>query len=324
MEDIIKDLEELEKEEGMATEQAEQPVVESEEPQDIQSDLAEPEQPAEEPVEQPVEEPAEAPEETPEEKQEESSQEETEEPVAKPEPQPEPILGKFKTQEDLIKAYQNLEKQLTKKSQQVAETAKVQSTDFDKMIEEEESKVAWALLEKAINTIEDKEHHKEAVYALEMYKRTFNDSYIKTARGFLDPRVDVALDYEYRNQSAAIRQEANKYRHEVEYQPAREAIEELEAEDSEWLHEQTHADLMMAAISLNPKVNVKSVKALINAAEEKAVERYKAKEAKRLAKEHERKPSPSINTAQRPEPPKPKKDWQSMSIEEQLREEFGL
>lgn len=307
MDDIIQDLQELEKEEGQATETEETAVPTAEEPAEMPAEEpAQEETPAEQPAEQPTE-PA-------------------QEPVAEPEPvaDPEPILGKFKTQDDLIKAYQNLEKQLTKKSQQVAETAKVQSDDFDKLVQDNISNAAWGLINNAVNTIVDPEHHKEALYALEMYRRTGDGVHLEKARGFLDPRVDRRLEVDFMNQSAAIRQEANKYRDEIEMQPIREALEELEEEDPDWLADENHQNLIAEAIKLNRKVDVKGVKAMIKAVEEKAVERYKATEAKRLAQEAERKPIPSVKTSERQEPVKPKKDWRDMSIAEQLAEEMGL
>ena len=309
MDDIIQDLQELEKDEGQATETEETVASTAEEPAEMPAEApAQEETPAEQPVEQPTE-PA-------------------QEPVAEPEPQPvadpEPILGKFKTQDDLIKAYQNLEKQLTKKSQQVAETAKVQSDDFDKLVQDNISNAAWGLINNAVNTIVDPEHHKEALYALEMYRRTGDGVHLEKARGFLDPRVDRRLEVDFMNQSAAIRQEANKYRDEIEMQPVREALEELEEEDPDWLADENHQNLIAEAIKLNRKVDVKGVKAMIKAVEEKAVERYKATEAKRLAQEAERKPIPSVKTSERQEPVKPKKDWREMSIAEQLAEEMGL
>lgn len=309
MDDIIQDLQELEKDEGQVTE-TEETVAPT----------------AEEPAEMPAEEPAQ--EETPAEQPTEPVQE----PVAEPEhsetliaeKESEPILGKFKTQDDLIKAYQNLEKQLTKKSQQVAETAKVQSDDFDKLVQDNISNAAWGLINNAVNTIVDPEHHKEALYALEMYRRTGDGVHLEKARGFLDPRVDRRLEVDFMNQSAAIRQEANKYRDEIEMQPIREALEELEEEDPDWLSDENHQNLIAEAIKLNRKVDVKGVKAMIKAVEEKAVERYKATEAKRLAQEAERKPIPSVKTSERQEPVKPKKDWRDMTIAEQLAEEMGL
>lgn len=309
MDDIIQDLQELEKDEGQVTE-TEETVAPT----------------AEEPAETPAEEPAQ--EETPAEQPAEQPTEPVQEPVAEPEPQtepePEPILGKFKTQDDLIKAYQNLEKQLTKKSQQVAETAKVQSDDFDKLVQDNISNAAWGLINNAVNTIVDPEQHKEALYALEMYRRTGDGVHLEKARGFLDPRVDRRLEVDFMNQSAAIRQEANKYRDEIEMQPVREALEELEEEDPDWLADENHQNLIAEAIKLNRKVDVKGVKAMIKAVEEKAVERYKATEAKRLAQEAERKPIPSVKTSERQEPVKPKKDWREMTIAEQLAEEMGL
>lgn len=311
MDDIIQDLQELEKDEG----QAEQPVEEipAEQPTEpTEPTTAEEPKQEEAPVEQPAEQPT------------EPAQEPVAEPEPQPEPEPEPILGKFKTQDDLIKAYQNLEKQLTKKSQQVAETAKVQSDDFDKLVQDNISNAAWGLINNAVNTIVAPEQHKEALYALEMYKRTGDGAHLEKARGFLDPRVDRRLEVDFMNQSAAIRQEANKYRDEIEMQPVREALEELEEEDPDWLAEETHQNLIAEAIKLNRKVDVKSVKAMIKAVEEKAIERYKATEAKRLAQEAERKPIPSVKTSERQEPVKPKKDWREMSIAEQLAEEMGL
>ena len=309
MDDIIQDLQELEKDEGQATETEETVAPTAEEPAEMPTEEpAQEETPAEQPVEQPTE-PA-------------------QEPVVEPEPQPvadpEPILGKFKTQDDLIKAYQNLEKQLTKKSQQVAETAKVQSDDFDKLVQDNISNAAWGLINNAVNTIVDPEHHKEALYALEMYRRTGDGVHLEKARGFLDPRVDRRLEVDFMNQSAAIRQEANKYRDEIEMQPIREALEELEEEDPDWLADENHQNLIAEAIKLNRKVDVKGVKAMIKAVEEKAVERYKVTEAKRLAQEAERKPIPSVKTSERQEPVKPKKDWRDMTIAEQLAEEMGL
>lgn len=313
MDDIIQDLQELEKEEGQATE-IEETVTST----------------AEEPAEMPAEEPAQ--EETPAEQPDEQPTEPVQEPVSEPEhsetliteKESEPILGKFKTQDDLIKAYQNLEKQLTKKSQQAAEVAKVQSDDFDKLVQDNISNAAWGLINNAVNTIVDPEQHKEALYALEMYKRTGDGVHLEKARGFLDPRVDRRLEVDFMNQSAAIRQEANKYRDEIEMQPVREALEELEEEDPDWLADENHQNLIAEAIKLNRKVDVKGVKAMIQAVEEKAIERYKATEAKRLAQEAERKPIPSVKTSERQEPVKPKKDWREMSIAEQLAEEMGL
>lgn len=314
MDDIIQDLQELEKDEG----QAEQPVEET--PAEQPTEPTEPTT-AEEPKQE--ETPAEQPAEQPEEPAQESVAEPERSETLITEKESEPILGKFKTQDDLIKAYQNLEKQLTKKSQQVAETAKVQSDDFDKLVQDNISNIAWGLINNAVNTITDPEHHKEALYALEMYRRTGDGSHLEKARGFLDPRIDRRLEVDFMNQSAAIRQEANKYRDEIELQPVKQALEELEDEDPEWLAEETHQNLIAEAIKLNRKVDVKSVKAMIKAVEEKAVERYKATEAKRLAQEAERKPVPSVKTPERQEPVKQKKDWREMTIAEQLAEEMA-
>lgn len=278
------------------------------------------EEPAEETPAEPVEEPKPA---------EEPATEEpaTEEPVAEEEPVEETpkelILGKFKSVEDLQNAYTNLEKQYSKKSQQVSEVAKIsEPSEFDNMVNQEISKAGWDLVNKAMQTITDPEQLKEATFALEQYKRTGDGSLLEKARGFLSPRIDRQLEVDFMNASAAIKQEANRYRDEIELQPVRESLEALEKEDPDWLNEKTHQDILVEAIKLNRKVNVREIKNLIKTVEEKAVERYKAKERKQQVKKEEKVSTVSVKAPERVDPPAPKKEWYNMSIEEQLREEM--
>lgn len=294
--------------EELAKEHADdEPADVSEKPND---DTETPAEPVEEP--KPVEEPA--------------AEEPAEEPVTEEEPvetQKELILGKFKTVEDLQNAYTNLEKQFSKKSQQVSEVAKIsEPSEFDNMVSQEISKAGWDLVNKAMQTITDPEQLKEATFALEQYKRTLDGNLLEKARGFLSPRVDRQLEVDFMNASAAIKQEANRYRDEIELQPVRESLEELEKEDPEWLQDQTHQDLIVAAIKLNKQVDVRSVKKMIDDLEKKSAERALAKERKKIAQQAEKKSTVSVKAPERVDPPAPKKEWYNMSLEEQLREEL--
>jgi hypothetical protein len=107
---------------------------------DLESEFTEEEPKSEEPAQEeaPAEEPAqeEPAKEGPAEEQpaeEEPAEEEPaeEEPAQEPEKAPELILGKFKSQDDLINAYKNLEKKMGEKAQEVKEVVQAKSDDFD-------------------------------------------------------------------------------------------------------------------------------------------------------------------------------------------------
>lgn len=245
------------------------------------------------------------------------------EPDPATEPQPEPlILGKFKTQADLEKAYKSLEKRFTEKSQQVSEIIKTESGDFDKMVAQQISNATWDLVNKAVNTISDPNNYKEAVYELNLFQRTGDVVHLEKARGFLDPRVDRRLEVDAMNTYAAIRQEANAHRDDIELQPMREALIELDQEYPDWMADKTHQDLLVAAIKLNRKVDVRGVKSLIDAAEQAAVERYKASIARKQAVEAEKTPAVSIKAAERAPLPEKEKPFCEMTTAEQLKKEF--
>ena len=245
------------------------------------------------------------------------------EPAPAAEPQPEPlILGKFKTQADLEKAYKSLEKRFTEKSQQVSEIIKTESDDFDKMVAQQISNATWDLVNKAVNTISDPNNYKEAVYELNLFQRTGDVAHLEKARGFLDPRVDRRLEVDAMNASAAIRQEANAHRDDIELQPVREALIELDQEYPDWMADATHQDILVEAIKLNRKVDVRGVKSLIDAAEQAAVERYKASIARKQAVETEKTPAVSIKAAERAPLPEKEKPFYEMTTAEQLKKEF--
>ena len=290
---------------------------EQEEPKDetpAETDVTE-ETSAEEKTSEPAEQ------ETTEEKpaEETPAQEEPKQEDPQPEKEPELILGKFKSQDDLVKAYQNLEKAYSQKSEKVKD-AEVFKTpdDFENAVLADIEKSALGLIEKAVSRISDPEQLKEATAAVALYKRTGDVAHIDKARDFLSKAEDRRLEVDLRNTAASIKQEYNSRRDEIELAPVVAALEELEAEDPEWLKDQSHQEIMVAAIKLNRKVDVKSIKALIDQVGDNAVKRYIASESKKAAVAAEKKPAVSLKESTRPTPPEPEKDFREMTIEEQL------
>lgn len=297
-----------------------QPESTEETPEEKPADITDTE---EKPADEPADKAPEA-EEKPEEKPADvDPQPETpkDEPVEK---EPELILGKFKSQDDLVKAYQNLEKAYSQKSEKVKD-AEVFKTpdDFENAVLADIEKTALGLVEKAVNKISDPEQLKEATMAVAMYKRTGDMQHIEKARGFLSNIEDRRLEVDLRNCAASIKQEYNARRDEIELAPVATALHELEAEDPEWLKDQAHQDILVAAIKLNRKVDVKSVKELIDKVSENAVKKYIASESKKSAMAAEKKPAVSLKESTRPTPPEPEKDFRRMTIEEQLTEAYS-
>ena len=295
---ILADLEAEFKEEEPKTEEApveEQPAQE-EEPKEEQEEPAEPEKQEEEPAEEPKEE--------------------------EPEKEPELILGKFKSQEDLINAYKNLEKKFGEKAHEVKEVAQVQSDDFDKAVDAKISEEAWKLTEKAFDTIADAEDAKEAQYLLSQFKKTGDGSYLEKARGFLDARVDRQLEVAFMNTASQIRMKANEHRQEILLKPLSDELDKMVEEDPEFMNDTTNQDLMAMAIKLNPtKVDVRAVKKAIQDYRTSAYQKGYEAAKKEFAKQAEKK-TVSVKSTTHIEQPKPKKPVESMSIKEQLEEEM--
>ena len=295
---ILADLEAEFKEEEPKTEEApveEQPVQE-EEPKEEQEEPAEPEKQEEEPAEEPKEE--------------------------EPEKEPELILGKFKSQEDLINAYKNLEKKFGEKAHEVKEVAQVQSDDFDKAVDAKIVEETWKLVDKAFDTITDPEHAKEAQYMLSQFKKTGDGSYLEKARGFLDARVDRQLEVASMNTASQIRMKANEHRQEILLKPLEEELDKMMEEDPEFMNDTTNQDLMAMAIRLNPtKIDVRAVKKAIQDYRTSAYQKGYEAAKKEIAKQAEKK-TVSVKSTTRIEQPKPKKPVESMSIQEQLEEEM--
>ena len=295
---ILADLEAEFKEEEPKTEEApveEQPVQE-EEPKEEQEEPAEPEKQEEEPEEEPKEE--------------------------EPEKEPELILGKFKSQEDLINAYKNLEKKFGEKAHEVKEVAQVQSDDFDKAVDAKIVEETWKLVDKAFDTITDPEHAKEAQYMLSQFKKTGDSSYLEKARGYLDARVDRQLEVASMNTASQIRMKANEHRQEILLKPLEEELDKMMEEDPEFMNDTTNQDLMAMAIRLNPtKIDVRAVKKAIQDYRSSAYQKGYEAAKKEYAKQAEKK-AVSVKSTTHIEQPKPKKPVESMSIQEQLEEEM--
>ena len=248
-----------------------------------------------------------------------------EEQPAQEEPKPEEpklILGKFKSQEDLEKAYQNLERKMGEKAQEVKEVAQVKSDDFDKAVDAKIAEESWKIVDKAFDTITDPEQAKEAQFLLMKFKKTANPDYLEKARGYLDARVDRRLEVDTMDVAAKIRQEANAHRQEILLKPLAEELDKMAEEDPEFMNDEQNQNLMAMAIKLNPTtVDVRMVKKQIQSYGKNQYERGYEAAKKEFAKQVEKK-AVSVKSTTHIETPKPKKPIESMSIQDQLEEEM--
>lgn len=293
---------------------------------DLESEFTEeepkPEEPAQEEV--PAEEPAqeEPAEEKPAEEQPAEEAPAEEEPAQEPEKAPELILGKFKSQDDLINAYKNLEKKMGEKAQEVKEVVQAKSDDFDLAVKQKIAEENWKLVDKAFETITNPDDAKEAQYLLSQFKKTGDGALLEKARGFLDARVDRRLEVDAMNMAAKIQQTANAHREEILLKPLSEELDKMAEEDPEFMNDEQNQNLMAMAIKLNPTtVDVRSVKKAIQEYKESAYQKGYEAAKKEFAKQAEKK-AVSVKSTTHIEQPKPKKSFASMSIAEQLDEEM--
>lgn len=277
--------------------------------------------PAEEPAQPAPEEPQPTPAEEP--KPADEPAPAPEEPAPAPAEEPKLILGKFKTQEALEAAYQNLEKELSKKSQVAKEAVQVKSDDFDKAVSAAIAEENWKIVNQAFETITKPEDAKEAQYLLAQFRRTGDASLLEQARGYLDARVDRRLEVDCMNKAAEIQQRANAHRQEILLKPLSDELDKMAEEDPEFMNDKQNQNLMAMAIKLNPTtVDVRAVKKEIQAYYKMAYEKGKLAAEKAAAKKVEQKPAPSLKSPAHVEQPKPEKPYWQKSIEEQLEDEM--
>lgn len=294
---------------------------------DLESEFTEEEPKSEEPAQEetPAEEPAQeepASEEKPAEEQPAEEEAAEEEPAQEPEKAPELILGKFKSQDDLINAYKNLEKKMGEKAQEVKEVVQAKSDDFDLAVKQKIAEENWKLVDKAFETITNPDDAKEAQYLLSQFKKTGDGALLEKARGFLDARVDRRLEVDAMNMAAKIQQTANAHREEILLKPLSEELDKIAEEDPEFMNDEQNQNLMAMAIKLNPStVDVRSVKKAIKEYKESAYQKGYEAAKKEFAKQVEKK-AVSVKSTTHIEQPKPKKSFASMSIAEQLDEEM--
>lgn len=293
---------------------------------DLESEFTEEEPKSEEPVQEetPAEEPAqeEPAKEEPAEEQPAEEEPAEEEPAQEPEKAPELILGKFKSQDDLINAYKNLEKKMGEKAQEVKEVVQAKSDDFDLAVKQKIAEENWKLVDKAFETITNPDDAKEAQYLLSQFKKTGDGALLEKARGFLDARVDRRLEVDAMNMAAKIQQTANAHREEILLKPLSEELDKMAEEDPEFMNDEQNQNLMAMAIKLNPStVDVRSVKKAIQEYKESAYQKGYEAAKKEFAKQVEKK-AVSVKSTTHIEQPKPKKSFASMSIAEQLDEEM--
>ena len=292
---------------------------------DLEAEFTEEEPKEESPVEEPAEEKAADNAEVEEEKpaEEAPAEEPAEEPAQEEKPaEPELILGKFKSQEDLITAYKNLEKKMGEKAQEVKEVSQAKSDEFDKAVDAKISEESWKLVDKAFDTITDPEHAKEAQFLLSQFKKTGDPELLEKARGFLDARIDRRLEVETMNVASRIRMQANEHRQEILLKPLSEELDKMAEEDPDFMNDEQNQNLMAMAIKLNPTaVDVRQVKKEIQSYGKTQYDKGYEAAKKEFAKQAEKKVV-SVKSTTHIETPKVKKPIQSMSIQEQLEEEM--
>lgn len=256
--------------------------------------------------------------------QEQSSEEETgSSDDTQPEnKEPELILGKFKSQDDLINAYKNLEKKMGEKAQENQEVKQVMSTQFDMAVQQKIAEENWKLVDKAFSTIANPDDAKEAQFLLSQFKRTGDGAFLEQARGYLDKRIDRRLEVETMNTAAKIQQAANAHREEILMKPLADELDKMVEEDPEFMNDKQNQDLMGMAIKLNPMtVDVRAVKRAIQEYSKSQYQKGYEAAKKEYAKRIETKAVP-VKTAPQIVQPAPKKDFSSMSIQDQLKEEY--
>lgn len=237
--------------------------------------------------------------------------------------EPKLILGKFKSQEDLEKAYQNLEKQFTQKSQRTADVVRSQDDEYwDNEIIKAEEIVAKDIVTKALDTIADPAQKTEAMTAMNKWLQTGDAEDLSKCLGYMDVRVERQVRLQAMDASARIRAEATRMRNEAWQQPLVAELKEVRAEDPEWFDAPETQEIIKAAIALNgAKLDVKSLKKMIQAVSDKAVEKYKTKVAKENAIKAEQK-TVSVKDASHQEPAKPEKPVDPNDIEAMLGREY--
>lgn len=232
------------------------------------------------------------------------------------------ILGKFKTVDDLKNAYQNLEKKLGEKAQEVKEVSQVSGTEFDAAVRQKIMEENWKIVNKAFETIADPENAKEAQYLLSQFKRTGDPGLLEQARAYLDKRIDRKLEVDTMNMAAKIQRVANEHRQEVILKPLSDELDKMAEEDPEFMNDTTNQDLMAMAIRLNPmKVDVRAVKKAIQDYSKTQYQKGYEAAKKEFAKQTETK-AVSVKSVAKMETPAPKKPVEAMSIEDQLKEEY--
>ena len=277
--------------------------------------------PAEEPAQPAPEEPQPTPAEEP--KPTDEPAPAPEEPAPAPVEEPKMYAGKFKSVDDLVEGYKNLEKRFTEKAQVAKEAVQVKSDDFDKAVSAAIAEENWKIVNQAFETITKPEDAKEAQYLLAQFRRTGDASLLEQARGYLDARVDRRLEVDCMNKAAEIQQRANAHRQEILLKPLSDELDKMAAEDPAFMNDEQNQNLMAMAIKLNPTtVDVRAVKKEIQAYYKMAYEKGKLAAEKAAAKKAEQKPAPSLKSPAHVEQPKPEKPYWQKSIEEQLEDEM--
>ena len=249
--------------------------------------------------------------------------EDTQDIVEEPEQPKKKYAGKFENPDDLEKAYIDLQTAFTKKSMAVSEKVKeaeslVDEREFEAMIDAEIETKAIDLINKTYATITDPEAQKIAAQYLMGYNTSGDIRYIEAYFNCLDRSVERQLQRQLTQISIETRQSYASRRNEIIYEPARKELMEIEAEDPDFIKE--NSEILVQALRSNPKTSVKEIRSLIKQVREKAVEDYK----KTILKKPKVEKSAVVPTQKAPAPKpedKPKKPERLMSVKEMLLNE---
>lgn len=228
--------------------------------------------------------------------------------------------GKFENPDDLEKAYTDLQTAFTKKSMAVSEKVKeteslIDEREFEARIDAEIETKAIDLINKTYATITDPEAQKTAAQYLMGYNTSGDTRYMEAYFNCLDRSVERQLQRQLTQISIETRQSYASRRNEIVYEPARKELMEIEAEDPDFIKE--NSEILVQVLKSNPKTSVKEIRSLVKQVRKKAVEDYK----KTIQTQPKVEKSAVVPTQKAPAPKPedaPKKPERLMSVKEML------
>lgn len=214
-------------------------------------------------------------------------------------PEPEPLIfGKFKTLDEAAKAYKEAEKAVTAKAEYEKQLQVYRDLEEKKKLEAEtlarqsgfgsieEQNLAKEVKNfefqryvEALETGHAGDKYDEAYQALENYQRTLNPAYLAQAKQCFGAEAVEVIASNTALFKAQKSEELAKTKHEAFQTEIRSKLEEFAKETGDWLDVPERGKIVAEAINLAGRdVDLPQVKAMIEALESKAVERFKAEQ----------------------------------------------